>query len=61
MLLSRKYCNILVGDIVVTYNNRLGRVIRLGQDNDGDYVIVKLDILKWEFVYDPWDLEKVFR
>ncbi|MDQ7093799.1 hypothetical protein REC12_09365 [Desulfosporosinus sp. PR] len=50
---------ILVGDLVITHNNRQGRVMRLGRDDFGDYVIVKLDLLEWEFAYDPWNLEKV--
>jgi len=49
---------ILVGDPVITHNNRLGKVVRLGRDNYGDYIIVKLNLVKWEFSYDPWDLEK---
>lgn len=51
--------NIVVGDPVITHNSRLGIVVRLGQDNFGDYIIVKLDLREWEFSYDPWDLEKV--
>ncbi len=50
--------NIVVGDPVITHNNRLGIVVRLGRDDFGDYIIVKLNLLKWEFSYDPWDLEK---
>ncbi|OLN25858.1 hypothetical protein [Desulfosporosinus metallidurans] len=50
---------IMVGDLVITNNNRQGAVVRLGRDDFGDYIIVKLDLLKWEFAYDPWDLEKV--
>ena len=51
--------NIVVGDPVITHNNRFGIVVRLGRDNFGDYIIVRLNLLKWEFSYDPWDLEKV--
>jgi len=51
--------NIVVGDPVITHNSRLGIVVRLGRDNFGDYIVVKLDLRKWEFTYDPWDLEKV--
>lgn len=51
--------NIMVGDPVITHNSRLGIVVRLGRDNFGDYIVVKLDLRKWEFTYDPWDLEKV--
>jgi len=51
--------NIVVGDPVITNNSRLGIVVRLGRDNFGDYIIVKLDLREWEFSYDPWDLEKV--
>jgi len=49
----------MVGDFVITHNSRLGRVVRLGRDDFGDYIIVKLDLIKLEFSYDPWDLEKV--
>jgi len=48
-----------VGDPVITNNSRLGIVVRLGRDDFGDYIVVKLDLRKWEFTYDPWDLEKV--
>lgn len=48
-----------VGDRVVTSNCRLGTVTRLDRDNMGDYIVVKLDLLRGEFAYDPWDLEKV--
>lgn len=51
--------NIMVGDLVVTRNKLLGKVMRLGRDSFGDYVIVMFDVFKWEFAYDPWDLEKV--
>ncbi|HBP64965.1 MAG TPA: hypothetical protein DD730_11995 [Desulfosporosinus sp.] len=52
-------CNIMVGDLVITHNSRPGIVVRLGRDDFGDYIIVKLDLIKWEFSYDPCDLEKV--
>ncbi|HZW83025.1 MAG TPA: hypothetical protein VFF14_06295 [Candidatus Deferrimicrobium sp.] len=48
-----------VGDRVITANCRLGTVIRLDHDELGDYIVVQLDLLKGEFAYDPWDLEKV--
>lgn len=50
---------LIVGDLVITHNNRRGRVMRIGQDALGDYIIVKLEFLEWEFAFDPWDLEKV--
>jgi hypothetical protein len=49
----------MVGDLVITHNSRPGIVVRLGRDDFGDYIIVKLDLIKWEFSYDPCDLEKV--
>ncbi|HZK55530.1 MAG TPA: hypothetical protein VFC84_15260 [Desulfosporosinus sp.] len=49
---------IVVGDPVITENKRHGVVVRLGRDDFGDYIIVKLDRGKWEFSYDPWDLAK---
>lgn len=51
--------NIMVGDLVVTHNKLLGKVVRLGRDGFGDYIIVMFDIIKGEFAYDPWDLEKI--
>ena len=51
--------DILVGDLVITPNNCLGTVVRLDRDDLGDYFIVKLVLLKWEFAYDPWELKKV--
>jgi len=51
--------NLTVGDRVITNNSCLGTVVRLDHDNFGDYIIVKLDLLKWHFAYEPWELEKV--
>ncbi len=48
-----------VGDRVMTANCRLGTVTRVSHDEMGDYFVVRLDLLKGEFAYDPWDLEKV--
>jgi hypothetical protein len=48
-----------VGDRVITNNSRLGTVVRLDKDEQGDFVVVQLDILPGEFAYDAWDLEKV--
>lgn len=48
-----------VGDRVITNNSRLGTVVRLDKDEQGEYVVVSLDVLPKQFAYDPWDLEKV--
>ena len=47
------------GDRVITNNSRLGTVVRLDKDEQGEYLVVQLDILPGEFAYDAWDLEKV--
>ena len=47
------------GDRVITNNSRLGTVVRMNKDEQGEYIVVKLDILPGEFAYDIWDLEKV--
>lgn len=47
------------GDRVITNNSRLGTVVRLNKDDQGEYLVVTLDILPGEFAYDAWDLEKV--
>lgn len=57
--MARNHSSIHVGDRVITANCRLGTVIRLDRDEFGEYIVVKLDLLKGEFAYDPWDLEKV--
>lgn len=48
-----------VGDRVVTYNHSVGTVVRVDQDKDGVFIVVRLDILPREFVYEPCDLEKI--
>jgi hypothetical protein len=48
-----------VGDRVITCNCRLGTVVRIDKDELGEYVVVRLDILRGEFAYDLWDVEKV--
>jgi hypothetical protein len=48
-----------IGDRVITNNSRLGTVVRLDKDDQGDYIVIRLDILPGEFAYDSWDLEKV--
>lgn len=47
-----------IGDRVQTYNNRKGEIVRIERDEFGEYVVVKLDNLSWEYAYDPWDLIK---
>jgi len=58
-VINNKKKDISVGDLVITQNNCLGTVVRLDRDNFGDYIIVKLILLEWEFAYDPWELKKV--
>ena len=50
---------IKAGDRVVTPNNCQGKVIRIGKDELGAYVIVKLDLPDKEFAYDLWEVRKV--
>jgi preprotein translocase subunit YajC len=47
------------GDRVITNNSRLGTIVRVDKDDQGEYLVVNLDILPGEFAYDAWDLEKV--
>lgn len=47
------------GDRVITNNSRLGTVVRIDKDDQGEYLVVRLDILSGEFAYDASDLEKV--
>ena len=48
-----------IGDRVITCNRRLGNVVRVDRDEIGDYIVARLDIIRGEFAYDPWDLEKI--
>jgi len=48
-----------IGDRVMTCNRRLGNVVRVDRDEIGDYIVACLDIIRGEFAYDPWDLEKI--
>lgn len=48
-----------IGDRVITNNSRLGTVVRLDKDDQGDYIVIRLDILPGEFAYDVWDLKKI--
>ena len=50
---------IKTGDRVLTPNNCRGEVIRIGKDELGPYIIVKLDHPDKEFAYDPWELRKI--
>ena len=50
---------IKTGNRVVTPNNCRGKVIRIGKDELGPYIIVKLDRPAKEFAYDPWELRKI--
>ena len=47
-----------IGDRIITCNHRLGTVVRVDRDEIGDYIVARLDIIRGEFAYDPWDLEK---
>ncbi len=46
-----------VGDRVETINHCKGTVVRVDIDENGVFVVVRLDILCGEFAYDPYDLE----
>lgn len=48
-----------VGDRIITSNRCLGTVVRLDRDEKGDYIVARLDKIRGEFAYDPWDLEKI--
>ena len=48
-----------IGDRVITCNRCLGTVVRVDRDESGDYIVARLDIIRGEFAYDPWDLEKI--
>lgn len=48
-----------VGDRVVTCNQSIGTVVRVDRDNNGVFIVVRLDILPREFAYEPWDLKKI--
>ncbi|EGW38095.1 hypothetical protein DOT_4039 [Desulfosporosinus sp. OT] len=48
-----------IGDRVITCNRCLGTVVRLDRDEKGDYIVARLDIMRGEFAYDPWDLKKI--
>lgn len=47
-----------IGDRVITCNRCLGTVVRVDRDEIGDYIVARLDIIRGEFAYDPWDLQK---
>lgn len=48
-----------IGDRVITCNRCLGTIVRVDRDEIGDYFVARLDIIRGEFAYDPWDLEKI--
>ncbi len=56
---SMAYKTFQLGDRVITNNSRLGTIVRVDKDDQGEYLVVKLDILPGEFAYDAGDLEKV--
>jgi hypothetical protein len=59
--IQRRGLNLQVGDRVITNNSRLGTIIRMAKDSQGEYLIVQLDILPGEFAYDVSDLEKILK
>ncbi|HBV85190.1 hypothetical protein [Desulfosporosinus sp.] len=48
-----------VGDRVVTCNQTIGTVVRVDCDNNGVFIVVRLDVLPREFAYDPCDLKLI--
>lgn len=46
-----------VGDRVETYNHCKGTVVRIDIDKNGEFIVVRLDILYTEFAYDPYELK----
>lgn len=57
--LRKTFTTLQRGDRVITNNSRLGTVVRLDKDDQGEYLVVALDIMPGEFAYDAWDVEKV--
>jgi len=55
----RRQRKLQVGDRVITCNRCLGTVVRVDRDEIGDYIVARLDIIRGEFAYDPWDLTKI--
>lgn len=47
------------GDRVQTCSNFTGTVLRVGRDEIGVYIVVCLDLIPGEFVYDPCELKIV--
>ncbi|MDP4127286.1 MAG: hypothetical protein Q8912_10110 [Bacillota bacterium] len=45
------------GDRVETISHCTGTVVRVDQDEMGNFIIVRFDTLPGEFAYDPYDLE----
>lgn len=47
------------GDRVLTYNSKMGTVVRLEKDELGEYFVVQLDVLSGEYAYDAKDLTRL--
>ncbi|AGA69525.1 hypothetical protein Desdi_2082 [Desulfitobacterium dichloroeliminans LMG P-21439] len=47
------------GDRVITYNSKMGTVVRLEKDEYGEYFIVQLDVMAGEYAYEARDLRKL--
>ncbi|AFM00806.1 MULTISPECIES: hypothetical protein [Desulfitobacterium] len=47
------------GDRVLTYNSKMGTVVRLEKDEYGEYFVVQLDVLTGEYAYDAKDLTRL--
>lgn len=48
-----------VGDRVKTSNQSKGTVVRIGYDEKGVFIVVRLESSPHEFVYDPDELEAI--
>lgn len=48
-----------VGDRIETFNHCRGTVVRPDRDENGDFVVARLDLVPHEFAYDPDDLRVI--
>ena len=48
-----------VGDRVETYRHCKGNVVRVDNDENGVFIVVRFDTLYRELAYDPYDLKVI--
>ncbi|AFM41664.1 hypothetical protein Desaci_2734 [Desulfosporosinus acidiphilus SJ4] len=56
---NTRHNNFKVGDRVKTNNLNDGAVVRVDRDENGLFLVVRLDISPIEFIYEPEELEKI--